>query len=165
MFIKDLMQDIKNVPAIKDGDEEHLMVYYMMLQSHIAEAPNAELLDMLLIPANVEMMVFPLSTWEKRVWKETQGMLSAKEHFVEDWLAYATNMVATSERHVLPKPIPLHRPQRSPSLDGQGGWYSRGSSKGRNAWVMATMESWSADRKQVRFLPPKAWDDEAKWTR
>ncbi len=79
MFIKDLMQVIKNVPAIKDGDEEHLMVYYMMLQSHIAGARNAELLDMLLIPANVGMMVFPLSTWEKRVWKETQGMLSAKD--------------------------------------------------------------------------------------
>ncbi len=41
----------------------------MMLQSNIAEARNAVLLDMLLIPANVEMMVFPLSTWEKRVWK------------------------------------------------------------------------------------------------
>jgi hypothetical protein len=67
LFIKDLMQDIKNVPAIKDGDEEHLMVYYMMLQPHIAEACNAVLLDMLLIPANVEMIVFPLSTWEKRV--------------------------------------------------------------------------------------------------
>jgi hypothetical protein len=39
-----------------------------MLQSHIAEARNTGLLEMLLIPANVEMMVLPLSTWEKRVW-------------------------------------------------------------------------------------------------
>jgi hypothetical protein len=70
LFIKDLMQDIKNVPPIKDGDNERLMDYYVMLQSHIAEARNAELLEMLLIQANVEMMVFPLSTWEKRVWRE-----------------------------------------------------------------------------------------------
>jgi hypothetical protein len=66
LFIKDLMQDIK---TIKDGDDEILMDYYVMLQSHIAEARNAGLLEMLLIPANVEMMVLPLSTWEKRVWR------------------------------------------------------------------------------------------------
>jgi hypothetical protein len=35
---------------------------------------------------------------------------------------------------------------------------------GRNARVMATTESRSADRKKVRFPPPKAWDSEAKWT-
>jgi hypothetical protein len=127
LFIKDLMQDIKNVPPIKDGDDEHLMDYYVMLQSHIAEARNAELLEMLLIPANVEMMVLPLSTWEKRVWREAQRRLPAEdmawymEDFVEERLAYATNMVATSEWHVLPKPIPLHRSQKLPSSEGRGG--------------------------------------------
>jgi hypothetical protein len=29
---------------------------------------------------------------------------------------------------------------------------------------MATTESRSTDRKKVRFLPPEAWDPEAKWT-
>ena len=29
---------------------------------------------------------------------------------------------------------------------------------------MAVTESRSADRKKVRFPPPKAWDPEAKWT-
>jgi hypothetical protein len=29
---------------------------------------------------------------------------------------------------------------------------------------MAVTESRSADRKNVRFPPPKAWDPEAKWT-
>jgi hypothetical protein len=67
LFIKDLT----------DGDDKRLMDNYVMLQSHIAEACNAELLEMLLIPANVEMMVFPLSTWEKRVWREAQGRLPA----------------------------------------------------------------------------------------
>jgi hypothetical protein len=32
LFIKDLMQEIKNVAPIKDGDDERLMDYYMMLQ-------------------------------------------------------------------------------------------------------------------------------------
>jgi hypothetical protein len=82
-----------NVPPIKDGDVERLMDYYMILQSHIAEARNAELLEKLLIPANAEMMVLPLSTWEKRVWREAQGRLPAEdrawymEDFVEERLA------------------------------------------------------------------------------
>ncbi len=71
LFIKDLMQDIKNVTPIKDGEDERLMDYYVMLQSHIAEACNAGLLEMLLIPANVEMMVLPLSTCEKRGSRQT----------------------------------------------------------------------------------------------
>jgi hypothetical protein len=164
------MQDIKNVTPIKDGDDERLMDYYVMLQSHIADARNAGLLEMLLIPANVEMMVFPLSAWEKRVRREVQGGLLAEDRawfmdeFVEDRLGYATNMVATSERHVLPKPIPLHRSQRSPSSEGRGGRYGRGNSSGRNARVMTVTESRSADRKKVCFPPPKNWDPEAKWS-
>jgi hypothetical protein len=162
------MQDIKNVTPINDGEDERLMDYYMMLQSHISEARNAGILEMLLIPANVEMMV--LSTWEKRVWREAQGRLPAEdrawymEEFAEERLAYATNMVATSERHVLPKPIPLHRSQRSPSSEGRGGCYGRGNSTGRNPRVMTITESRSADRKKVRFPPPKTWDPGAKWT-
>jgi hypothetical protein len=37
------------------------MNYYVMLQAHIAEARNADLLDMLLIPANMELMVLLLT--------------------------------------------------------------------------------------------------------
>jgi hypothetical protein len=121
------MQDIRSIPPIKDGDDEHLMDYYMMLQSHIKEARNADLLGMLLIPANAEVMVQPLPSWEKRVWRETQGRLPAVDRawalseFVEERLEYAIIMVATSERQVQTKPIPLHRAQRSPSSDSRGG--------------------------------------------
>jgi hypothetical protein len=48
------------------------MDYYVMLQAHIAEAQNADALDMLRIPANVELIVLPLTAWEKRVWREAQ---------------------------------------------------------------------------------------------
>jgi hypothetical protein len=170
LFIKDLMQDIRSVTPIKDGDDERLMDYYVTLQAHIAEARNAGALDMLLIPGNVELMVLPLTAWEKRIWKEAQGRLPAEDRswymdvFVNERLRYAINMVATSERHVLPKATPLHRSQRSPSSEGRGGRYSRPGSSGRNARVMAVTESRSADRKKVRFPPPKAWDPEAKWT-
>jgi hypothetical protein len=61
LFIKDLMQDIKNVTPIKEGDDERLMDYYVTLQAHIEEARNADALDMLLIPANVELMVLQLT--------------------------------------------------------------------------------------------------------
>jgi hypothetical protein len=170
LFIKDLMQDIRSMTPIKDGDNEHLMDYYVMLQAHIAEARNADALDMLLIPANVELMVLPLTAWEKRVWREAQGRLPAEDRswymdvFVNERLRYAINMVATSEKHVLPKATPLHRSQRSPSSEGRGGRYSRPGSSGRNTRVMTVTESRSADRKKVRFPPPKAWDPEAKWT-
>jgi hypothetical protein len=73
-------------------------------------------------------------------------------------------MAATSKRLVLPKPTSLHSPPRSPSLEGQGGRYDCGSSGSRNARIMATREDRSADRKKVRFPPPKAWDPEVKWT-
>jgi hypothetical protein len=86
------------------------------------------------------------------------------EEFVEDRLAYATYMVAMSVRHVLPKPISLHRSQRSPSSEGRGGCYGYGNSSGRNARVITVTESRSADRKKLHFPPPKAWDPKAKWT-
>jgi hypothetical protein len=79
LFIKDLMQDIKSVTPIKDGDDKRLMDYYVMLQAHIAEARNADALGMLLIPASVELMVLPLTAWEKRVWREAQGRLPAED--------------------------------------------------------------------------------------
>ncbi len=116
LFIKDLMQDIKRVTPIKEGDDERMMDYYVMLQAHIKEARNAGALEMLLIPANVELMVLPLTAWENRIWREAQGRLPAEDRswymdvFVNERLRYAINMVATSERHVLPKATPLHHP-------------------------------------------------------
>jgi hypothetical protein len=170
LFIKDLMQYIKGATPIKEGDDERMMDYYVMLQAHIEEARNAGALDMLLIPANLELMVLLLTAWEKRIWREVQGRLPAEDRswymdvFVNQRLRYAINMVATSERHVLPKATPFHRPQRSPSSEGRGGRYSHPGSFGRNAKVMVVTESRSADRKNVRFPPPKTWDPEAKWT-
>jgi hypothetical protein len=159
------MQDIKGVAPINEGDDERMMDYYVTLQAHIEEA-----LDMLLIPANVELMVLPLTTWEKRIWREAQGRIPAEDRprymdvFVNERLRYAINMVASSESHVLPKATPYHRSQRSPSSEGRGRRYSRPGSFGMNARVMALTESRSADRKKVHFPPPKNWDPEAKWT-
>ncbi len=102
LFIKDLMQDIKSVTPIKEGDDERMMDYDMTLQAHIEEARNAGALDMLLIPANVELMVLSLTAWEKRIWRVAQGRLPAEDRswfmdvFVNERLRYAINMVATS---------------------------------------------------------------------
>ncbi|MFN9910241.1 MAG: hypothetical protein ACK56F_29705, partial [bacterium] len=73
LFIKDLMQDIKDVAPIKEGDNERMIDYYVTPQAHIEEARSMGALDMLLIPANMELMVLPLTTWEKRIWREAQG--------------------------------------------------------------------------------------------
>jgi hypothetical protein len=59
-FIKDLMQEIRGISTIKDGEDECLMDYYMLLQYHMKEAAKAGLACMLLIPANVKEMVGPL---------------------------------------------------------------------------------------------------------
>ncbi len=104
LFIKDLMQDIRSVTPIKDGDDERLMDYYVMLQAHIAEARNADALDMLLIPANVELMVLPLTAWEKRVWREAQGRLPAEDRswymdvFVNERLRYKQSGVRVNTK-------------------------------------------------------------------
>ncbi len=85
------------------------MDYYVMLQAHIEEARSAGAMDMLLIPANVELMVLPLTTWEKRIWREAQGRLPAEDRswymdvFVNERLRYAINMVATSEGTCFPR--------------------------------------------------------------
>jgi hypothetical protein len=80
LFIKDLMQDIRSVTSIKDGDDERLMDYYVTLQAHIEEARSAGTLDMLLITANVELMVLPLTTWEKRVWSSNGNDIETKRN-------------------------------------------------------------------------------------
>jgi hypothetical protein len=93
-FIKDLMQEIRTFSVIKDGEDEHLMDYYVMLQSHFEEAKRSDLLCMLLITAYVEEMVSTLPTpnWETRVWRERQGRIHAIDRalsfadFVDDQL-------------------------------------------------------------------------------
>jgi hypothetical protein len=55
-FIKDLMQEIRAVSEFKEEDCEKMMEYYMLLQSHIAEADKADVGAMLLIPANIADM-------------------------------------------------------------------------------------------------------------
>jgi hypothetical protein len=80
--------------VIKDGEDEHLMDYYVMLQSHFEEAKRSDLLCMLLITAYVEEMVSTLPTpnWETRVWRERQGRIHAIDRalsfadFVDDQL-------------------------------------------------------------------------------
>jgi hypothetical protein len=85
--------------------------------------------------------VRPLPKWEVRAWKEQQGRVYNMDraisfaNFVDGRLEYATNMVATSEQLVLPKPIPLHsqRLQRLPSSEHQGGGNDHGNYRGQNA--------------------------------
>ncbi len=69
-FIKGLMQETRSVSLIKDGEDERLMDYYVLLQSHIEEAHRAVLVSMLLIPANMEEMVLTLPHWEKSIWEK-----------------------------------------------------------------------------------------------
>jgi hypothetical protein len=55
-FIKDLMQEIRAVPGFKEEECEKMMEYYILLQSHIAEADKADVGAMLLILANIADM-------------------------------------------------------------------------------------------------------------
>ncbi len=69
LFIKDLMQDIRSVSPIKDGDDERLMDYYVTLQAHIEEAHSAGALGMLLIPANWWRRLRRRRNDDERRWK------------------------------------------------------------------------------------------------
>jgi hypothetical protein len=133
LFVKDLMQDIKSVTPIKEGDDERMMDYYVMLQAHIEEARNAGALDMLLIPANVELMVLPLTTWEKRIWREAQGRLPAEDRswymdvFVNKRLRYA---IPRRFRSTGPRD---HHPRRAEEGDTVAPDHSEGT---RGSWPL-----------------------------
>jgi hypothetical protein len=141
-WIEDLMLDINNMSPIKDGDEKRLMDYYVMLQSHIGDARNARLLGML-----PTQMVLPLPTWEKRIWRKTQGKLPAKDK--------AWAMADFVEERA--------------GVCHQHGYYERatGAAQANPSAQVAEIatKSRSTDRKKGRFPPPKAWDPEAKWNK
>ena len=176
-FIKDLMQEIKAVPEFREEDCEKMMEYYMLLQSHIAEADKADVGAMLLIPANIADMTRILPYAEGKRWRDQLGRIHPLDigngfsNFVDRRLEYATTQVAHCERLVLPKPIPLRaRANRSPSTDrhasrgDRGGSVSRGNSASRGARVMGvSVERKPAPEKKVRFPPPKKFDPEAAW--
>jgi hypothetical protein len=72
-FIPDLMQDIRAVSEIKEDEYEKTIEYYVLLQSHIAEADKVNLGGMLLIPANIADMTRVLPKPERELWREEQG--------------------------------------------------------------------------------------------
>jgi hypothetical protein len=49
------------------------MEYYVLLQSHIAEADKSDHGGMLLMPANIEDMTCVLPWIEEKLWREAQG--------------------------------------------------------------------------------------------
>ncbi|MFN9944239.1 MAG: hypothetical protein ACK56I_32695, partial [bacterium] len=137
-FIKDLMQEIIAVPEFREEDCEMMMEYYMLLQSHIAEADKADVGAMLLIPANIADMTRILPYAEGKRWRDQLGRIHPLDigngfsTFVDQRLEYATTQVANCERLVLPKPIPLGaRANRSPSTDRHGTRGDRGGSVSR----------------------------------
>jgi hypothetical protein len=123
-IIKDLMQEIKAVPEFREDDSEKMMEYYMLLQSHIAEADKADVGAMLLIPANIADMTRILPYAEGKRWRDQLGRIHLLDigngfsNFVDRRLEYTTTQVANCERLVLPKPIPLKaHANRSPSTE------------------------------------------------
>jgi hypothetical protein len=137
-FIKDLMQEIRAVPELREEDCEKMMEYYMLLQSQIAEADKADVGAMLLIPANIADMTRTLPYAEGKRWRDQLGCIHSLDigngfsTFVDRRLEYATIQVANCEWLVLPKPILLGaRANRSHSTDCHGSRGDRGDSVSR----------------------------------
>jgi hypothetical protein len=90
------------------------MEYYVLLQSHIAEADKT----------NIEDMSQVLPRLEREEWSLEQGRTHPIVHrnsfstVVDQRLEHVTTLIANSEQLVLPKPIPIQaRLHRSPSVD------------------------------------------------
>jgi hypothetical protein len=176
-FIRDLMQEIKAVPEFREEESEKMMEYYMLLQSHIAEADKADVGAMLLIPANIADMTRILPYAEGKRWRDQLGRIHPLDigngfsNFVDRRLEYAATQVANCERLVLPKQIPLKaRANRSPSTDrhasrgDRSSSVSRGSSASRGVRMMGvSAERKPAPEKKVHFPPPRKFDPEAAW--
>ncbi len=94
------MQEIKAVPEFREEDCEKMMEYYMLLQSHIAEADKADVGAMLLIPANIADMTRVLPYAEGKRWRDQLGRIHPLDigngfsTFVDRRLEYATTQVA-----------------------------------------------------------------------
>jgi hypothetical protein len=157
-FITDLMQEIRSICMIKDGEGEPLMDYN--LQTHIKEACRAGLEEMLLIPANLEEMVRPLPNWESGGSVSDSFTQASWDLWTIVWSTLPTWSQLASDWYFLSRSLCRgHQDRRLRRTKDQE------NSSWRNARVMATArEDWSADRKNLGFPPPKAWDPEAKWT-
>jgi hypothetical protein len=63
------------VPEFREEEGEKMMEYYMLLQSHIAEANKADVDAMLLIPANIADMTRTLRYAEGKRWRDQLGRI------------------------------------------------------------------------------------------
>ncbi len=149
----------RDYPAFKRKFESFQMTYHR-------GTPTRELFQQfreMCLPEKLFAKIKSANTMEN-AWIRLEAWFGDKALFIKDLMQDIKSVTPIKEGDVLPKATPFQRSQRSPSSEGRGGRYSRPGSFGRNAKVMAVTESRSADRKKVRFPPPKAWDPEAKWT-
>jgi hypothetical protein len=67
------MQEIQAVSTLKEEKSKKVMEYYVLLQSHIAEADKCDRGGMLLMLANIEDMTCVLPWIEGKLWREAEG--------------------------------------------------------------------------------------------
>jgi hypothetical protein len=123
-FIKDLMEEIRAVPEFRENESEKMMEYYMLLQSHIAEADKADVGAMLLIPANIADMFRILPYAEGKRWRDQLGRIHPLDigngfsNFVDRRLEYATTQVANCERLGTPEAYPPESSRQQVAING-----------------------------------------------
>ncbi len=102
-FVKDLMQEIRAAPEFKEGESEKMMEYYMLLQSHIAEADKADVGAMLLIPANIADMTRILPYAEGKRWRDQLGRIHPLD------IATGSRTLSTEDWSTRPRKLPIVR--------------------------------------------------------
>jgi hypothetical protein len=101
-FAQDLMAEITATKRIQFAEYEKLFEYYALLRANITEAKKANMMEVLLIKANLLLMEQPLPAREVEVWRSRQAKYALHHHadafveFVEDLEEWALENIAFS---------------------------------------------------------------------
>jgi hypothetical protein len=152
-YEQDLMSKITANKRIQYSEYERLFEYYALLRGNITEAKNANLMEALLMQANIALMEQPLPAQEIEEWRSRQARYAPRYHadafveFVDDREEWALKNVAYS---TAPS-------SHSSSNNNQGG---RKSYERKEAKVMAVK---AVGKGEPHFPPRKRWFPDHPW--
>jgi hypothetical protein len=85
-YAQDLMSEITATRKIQHSEYEKLFEYYALIRGNITEARKANLMEALLMQANIALMEHPIPTREIEEWRSRQARYAPRYHadaFVE----------------------------------------------------------------------------------
>jgi hypothetical protein len=136
LFIRDLMQEIRASPRLKEREYEKLLRYYLLLLDLIREADKAGQRRMFLTEAYIEEMTCALPLSEKTLWRERKARVLPNRYDAAFWTFVNDRLLQTSDeardvRRTLP--LPTSSPIDAARSGSVGGRHSKGKETKKKA--------------------------------